>query len=371
MANLASTESNRTAIQPQQTHIGAVLADPRLRQIHDLRGSILGIVNRFTGPQKDADLLRESLITSLAYDMQQGRDEHGAVVRDPFISETQTRMMPEGARQDTLYISPFPHASVVSDVAVTYAIPETQEVYVLLERKLKDPKQPQLGLKDEFILPGGHLEPHTPNEAGLATRPYDKDIAATVRRELQEETNLHLPEHYAPKSLGSAAEYGVNGDPREHSFIDFRHVNMTGSQADFQKLKQSMRAGSDAADIQWVNAKDLEFHPTTPKQNFGSTISRYHVNAMIDGQLKHLPLRDDHGDALDQAVAQARLQLIKELQKQHGFSEPAAIPSTSFGAQADALHRENAQSLANQLKQTGDWQSRVRQSTTPDSARSH
>lgn len=327
-------------MQAHQTNAGAVMADPRLVNIQNVRDSVLGIVNRYAGNEQDRNLLRESLITSLTYSMPQGRDQFGAVLRDPFAPATLPGLA-EGAKANTVYVSPFPKATVVTDVAVTYAIPETQEVFVLLERKLKDPQKPQLGLKEEFILPGGHLEAHTPNEPHMTTRPFDKDLAEAARRELREEANLSLPDSYIPKTLGIGSEYGVNGDAREHPIVDFRHVNMTGSKADFEALKQSMKAGSDAAEILWVNAKDLEFHPDTPRQAFGSTISRYHVNTTINGQHKHLPLRDDHGDMLDKAVAEARNRLIIERQTQHGYTEaPVATPSTAFGPQADALHRE-------------------------------
>jgi ADP-ribose pyrophosphatase YjhB (NUDIX family) len=327
-------------MQARQTNAGAVMTDPRLVDMQNVRDSVLGIVNRYAGSEQDRNLLRESLITSLTYSMPQGRDQFGAVMRDPFAPASLPGLA-DGAQPNTVYVSPFPKATVVTDVAVTYAIPETQEVFVLLERKLKDPQKPQLGLKEEFILPGGHLEAHTPNEPHMTTRPFDKDLAETARRELREETHLNLPDSYIPKSLGIGSEYGVNGDAREHPIVDFRHVNMTGSKADFEALKQSMKADSDAAEILWVNAKDLEFHPDTPRQSFGSTISRYHVNTTINGQPKHLPLRDDHGDMLDKAVAEARNRLVIERQTQHGYTEsPIATPSTAFGPQADALHRE-------------------------------
>lgn len=332
-------------MKPTQTQMGAVLPEPRLARIQEMRQSILGLVDRFSGPQKDKNLLRESLIAPIVYGMEQGRSQFGATLHDPFADSSLA--MPEGAKASTIYVSPFPHASVVSDVAVTYAIPETQDVYVLLERKWKDPAHPERGLQDEFILPGGHLEAHTPGEAGITTRPYDHDLAATVRRELREETHLSLPEHYAPKSIGVGSEYGVNGDPREHPLIDFRHVNMSGSAADFEQLKQTMKADSDAAEIRWVNARDLGFHPEAQKQAFGSTLSRYHVTTEIDGQKRHLILRDDHGEMLDKAVSIARQRLVSEHQKNIGQTqETAAIPASAFGAQADALHRENIAALS-------------------------
>lgn len=368
------THAETIAMRAPQSQAGAVMTDPRLVRVQELRDSIRGIVNRYPGPAQDAELLRESLITSLTYDMAQGRSNFGATLRDPFAPKHIDGLSDE-ASPDTVYVSPFPKATVVADAAVTFGIPETQEVYVLLERKLKDPKNPQLGLKDEFVLPGGHMEVHAPNEPGANTvRFFDQNLAATVRREIQEETGLALPENYTPASLGLGSDYGIHGDPREHAVADFRHVNMTGSRADFEQLKNSLRPGSDAAELVWVNAKDFEYHPSTPPQPFGSTVSRYHANVMLDGQRKHINVRDDHGDVLDKAVGLARNQLMLERQKQHGFSEPpAAIPSTSLGAQADALHKEQVNALDRFLTQSkGNWQSRVAaQQASPTAGRTH
>jgi 8-oxo-dGTP pyrophosphatase MutT (NUDIX family) len=359
-------------MQPHQTQAGAVLADPNLLELQKVRDSILGIVNRYAGSEQERNKLRESLVTALTYSTPQGRSEYGAVFRDPFAT-LQDAELPGGAAGNAVYVSPYPKATVVTDVAVTYAIPETQEVFVLLERKLKDPSRPELGMKEEFILPGGHLEAHTPNEPNVTTRPFDKDLAATARREVREETNLILPEHYEPKSLGVGSEYGVNGDPREHPVVDFRHVNMTGSKADFEALKRSMKASSDAAEIRWVNARDFEYHPDTPPQAFGSTVSRYHINIGVNGQHKHLPVRDDHGAMLDKAVSAARTQLLLERQKMHGYQEaPAAVPSTALGPQADALHREQVAYLDRFMKQetptAGKWTQMVSQQAAGENA---
>jgi 8-oxo-dGTP pyrophosphatase MutT (NUDIX family) len=328
--------------------MGAVLADPT----RDLYESIRSIVNR----APEVDKLREALITSLAYDMPKGRDMFGAAFHNPYTQNNAA--MPDGADASTLYTRPYPSMTAGSTVAVTYGAEDTHDVYVLLARKYKNPAKPELGLKDELIMVGGYMEAHAPLGSGT-TRPSDNNLCATALRELKEETGLTLPASYQPKSLGADSSYGVSNNPKTHTVNEYFHVNMTGNSGNIPKLTPK----DDVAELVWVNAKDIEYHPETPKQKFGSSISRYHANVMVNGQKKHINIRDDHGEMLDKAVTLARQQLVADRQRALGLQEPpAAIPSSALGPQADALHREQIAALGRlhgQQVPSAGWRARL------------
>ncbi len=227
--------------------------------------------------------VKEALATRLADEL--NTTDYGRAIQDHISPETHPHA--------TMYISPYPHAGAGAAAFVTYTDPQNGEIYVLM------------GLKKEgdLVPPGGYMEVHEP-EGGNPNKPYDRNLMETSRRELHEETGLHIPTSYKPESLGACSEYGVTNDPRLHTVLEGFHYNLVGPSAELPKVSGK----DDIIGAYWVKASDIHIEQSVGAQPHGSTQTRYSVHT--GGQV--IPIRDHYGPAFELAVANARGAMLGE-----------------------------------------------------------
>ena len=190
---------NKIAIQggTAAVDLGAILADPSVINAEQMYHLTRNLVNA----HPEAEKLRQSLVTALTYDSRDGGSHYGTTMHDSFAGTDSP---------STVYTSPYARSGAGATVALTFGDTDTQDVYVLLARKI-DPVTKQL--RPQYIMPGGYLDAHEPGKLDSAL-PYDKNLAATAVRELHEETGLKLPEGYEPHPLSVNSDYNVSNDPR-------------------------------------------------------------------------------------------------------------------------------------------------------------
>lgn len=341
--------AEKIAIQGGTTAVdlGAILANPASINAEQTYHLVRNLVNA----HPDAEKIRESLVTALSFETQKGKSEFGTTMTDHFAGKDSPH---------TVYTSPYARSGAGATIALTYGDAETQDVYVLLARK-RDPKTPS-GLRNEYIMVGGYLDPHEPGKLD-STVPYDKNLAATAVRELKEETGLALPEGYVPHPLTVNSDYGVSNDPLLHTVNAFYHVGLTGPLA----ARPVLTAQDDVAELTWVNAKDISFHPEVGPQPFNSDKSRYVVH-MPSGDMN---LRDGFGEALDMAVARTR-GIMTESYK-HRLSilkEETQKPTTALGVEADTYHRQQLQRITDRIFTSGQRWADQPAPISPDSVKS-
>ncbi len=265
-----------------------------------LMSSIVAVVEAHPDPR-----LKPSLVAYLADSL--GFSEYGRDATDTIAPQTH--------EHSTVAMSHFDRASVGSNVIVTVADTNTDEIYVLMAQKYKDPKRPELGLQDKLITVGGYMEAHAAEGAPNPSKPYDKNLAECAIRELKEETGIELPENYRPESLGTRSDYRMTSDPRQHGVTEDFHVNMYGTADNLPEVT----AQDDIAALHWVKASTIFKDDTIPPQEHNSDISRF-TGVVIDpqtGEDKVMAIRDDHGEPLVKAVIEAQ----KTLEFLHRDSE--------------------------------------------------
>lgn len=332
---------NKIAIQggTAAVDLGAILADPSVINAEQMYHLTRNLVNA----HPEAEKLRQSLVTALTYDSRDGGSHYGTTMHDSFAGTDSP---------STVYTSPYARSGAGATVALTFGDTDTQDVYVLLARKI-DPVTKQL--RPQYIMPGGYLDAHEPGKLDSAL-PYDKNLAATAVRELHEETGLKLPEGYEPHPLSVNSDYNVSNDPRLQTVNAFYHVGLTGLGA----ATPTLEPGDDVAELTWVNAKDISFHPEVGPQTYSSLKSRYTVH-MPGGDL---PLRDDFGGPLDEAVKRTRDIMTKNFKHRLGVQQQDYIkPASSFGNEA---HQQHVTRLFNAVNENRSWgeRSNSQQSTT-------
>ncbi|MFO1242102.1 MAG: NUDIX hydrolase [Rickettsiales bacterium] len=312
--------------------LGAILANPASINAEQTYHIVRNLVNA----HPDAEKIRESLVTALSFETEKGKSEFGATMTDHFAGTDSP---------STLYTSPYSRSGAGSTIAVTYGDTETQDVYVLLARK-RDPQNPSQ-LKNEYIMVGGYFEPHEPGQLD-SKHPYDQNLAQTAIRELREETGLQLPEGYVPHPLTVNSDYGVSNDPRLHTVNAFYHVGLTGPLSS----RPNLQPNDDVAELVWVNAKDITFHPEIGPQLFNSDQSRYVVH-MPNGDMN---LRDGFGEALDMAVARTRNIMTESYKNRLSIlKEEMQKPSSALGPEADNYHRQTLQRLNDKALGQQNW----------------
>ncbi len=290
------------AIQvPQSTQVGAVYtpytptpAQSASLPIPDAKTAYEGFLNlRAQMPVEQRAALDESLATRLA-------DETGISMYGREIKDT---IHPEQHTHAKLEVNPYSHVGAGATIAVTATDPTSGELYILMARKHKVEGHPELGLGD-YILPGGYMEAH-PLAHGDPTRPFDRTLEDTARRELKEETGLTIPSHIPYTSLGADSRYGISNDPRLHTINEFFHVHLN------TPLPPPI-AGDDVAEVTWVNAKQILKDDTIGVRPFGSPDSRYKL-ATSEGEFN---IRDEHGEFLEKALLRAKEQSTNPPMKQ-------------------------------------------------------
>ena len=319
------SEFGKIAIQggTSTVDLGAILANPAAINAEQMYHLTRNLVNA----HPEAEKLRESLITALTYDTDKGKSNFGATMTDHFAGKDSPT---------TVYTSPYARSGAGATIALTYGDTDTQDVYVLLARK-KDPSRPGQ-LTQHYIMPGGYLDAHEPGKLD-STLPYDKNLAATAVRELQEETGLKLPEGYTPHFLSANSDYNVSNTPLLQTVNAFYHVGLTGPGASVPKLAP----GDDVAELTWVNAKDISFHPEVGPQTYDSDKSRYTVH-MPGGDMN---LRDDFGGPLDEAVKRTRAIMAENFKHRIAAMRDSSIePASGFGSEAHDYHLRQLQRAA-------------------------
>jgi len=267
--------------------------DESVLQKHDvdarsLMATITSVVEAHPDPR-----LKESLAAYLVDSL--GFSEYGRDVTDTIAPETHDHK--------TIAVSHFDRTAAGTNVIVTVADTNTDEIYVLMAQKYKDPKRPELGLQDQLITVGGYMEAHAPEGAPNPDKPYDKNLAECAMRELKEETGLELPDGYVPQSLGARSDYGFTNDAREHTVVEDFHVNMYG---DVNNLP-SVTAQDDIAALHWVKASSIFRDDTIEPQPHGSSTSRFtaEVTNPQTGATMPMYISDHMGEPLEKAVGEA------------------------------------------------------------------
>lgn len=272
------------------TSVGAALVDQPPFTDKEIADGVMQIIQ--SRPE-----VKEALATRLADEL--NTSMYGRAIQD--------RVFPETHEHATMYISPYARPGAGAAAFVTYTDTNTGEVYVLL------------GLKPngELVPPGGYMEPHDP-EGGNPNKPSDFNLMETSRRELEEETGLHVDKSYKPDSLGTNSDYGIANDPRLHTIVEGFHYSLFGPMEKMPKVE-----GKD--DIQaavWVKASDIQASrplTTSPQETQGA---KYSVKM---GE-KTLPIKEQYGHGVELAVLRARKML------QNGAARMTQVPVHSEAA---------------------------------------
>ncbi len=321
------------AFNSPSTSAGAILADISALNDRQLTEGIIALVQH--RPQ-----VQETLVTRLADQLIP--DDYGRGVHD--------RISPETHPHSTMYVSRYPNAGAGAAAFVTYADPQSGEVYVLLGLK------PQ----GDLVPPGGHLEVHEPI-GGNPQKPYDLNLREASRRELMEETGLVIPKDYTPASLGANSDFGVVNDPRLHTVLEGFDYNLIGPKAQLPHIEGK----DDIIGAYWVKASDIIADPSVGPQLHGSNNSRYSVQ--VQGAV--IPIRDHYGPQLEEAVATARATLLDgyahRMQARNINFDPSQKP---LDLATHASWKQLTAALLNTRDSTKSWVQEISQIPTPGSS---
>ncbi len=217
------------------------------------RSYVSAIVNQTRGNKA----LQAELIGALL-------DDKGVLPYDERITS------PSGRNYD---ISPFRKIGAGATAVVLLHDEDQGETYVLAGRK-----HASSGL-DGYVLPGGYINGQPVKQASEAEfKRADKNLEATARREVFEETGLKLDAHVRATPLGTDSDMGQNRN--QQSVNEFFLYELKGNPDTV-----AMQGGQD--DLQhaeWVNIKDTLKNPDLPPQLETSGQSRYaiaHENGTI------------------------------------------------------------------------------------------
>lgn len=246
-------------------------------------------------PEEERAIFLESAATRLADDL--GMSMYGRQFTD--------RIQPNRNGNKSLEINPWNHTGAGATCVVTATDRATGEIYVLMARKFKDAKHPELGYADDLILPGGYISAK-PLEHAEAKK-HDFNLAETAKRELEEETGLRFGENYQPISLGADSRAGYSNDPRLHTINEFFHFSLPLNEG--PAFLPKVEGRDDIAMAGWVKASDIGIRTDLPPQPFGSKLSRFQVNTS-QGPIN---LRDEHGEYL--------LKAIRQIEQQQGLPQ--------------------------------------------------
>lgn len=247
-------------------------------------------------PAEQRAIFLESAATRLADDL--GMSDFGRQFTD--------RIQPNRAGRKSFEMNPWNHTGAGATCVVTATDRASGEIYVLIARKYKDAEHPELGYADDLILPGGYITAKPLENADA--QQFDFNLAATAKRELEEETGLDL-QGVKPISLGADSRAGYSNDPRLHTVNEFFHFPLQ-----LQNGAASLPPVSGRDDIAiagWVKASDIGIRNDLPPQPFGSKLSRFQVNT-AQGPIN---LRDEHGEYLLKAIRQIEQQQSQPQQK--------------------------------------------------------
>lgn len=189
-------------------------------------------------------------------------------------------------------------------------------VFVLLGRKFKNPRQKELGLEDHYILLGGYMQPHpletTATQAVVdldgdvkdfieedmlrggkgytkqiaksmsvssKASEFDKSLEETAKRELAEEGSLVATDAKSIYPTGTYSTYPITNDPRLHTIVE-------NYLFDFGETKPNAKPGSDIAEVIWVNVKDINSDYTIKFNDSKSAKLKNVYGPMLDDALK-------------------------------------------------------------------------------------
>jgi 8-oxo-dGTP pyrophosphatase MutT (NUDIX family) len=317
----------------------AKLADPGLVSEAELARLIdTALAGR---PGAEQDRIRDAMMVRLAN--QCGIGAHGRQVNDllglsaafgaPHVAEDMAACTVKG--RDHYNVHPFRMTKAGAAAACVYRDAEGR-LFVLLGHKRISWTPLKAGT--QWVLPGGYMSPAALPGGANPLDGFDKDLSDTALRELTEETGIALPPGIKGELVAFDSRYGVTDERDAHTLGACYLVDLG-----VRDTAPVIEPGDDLSVAIWVAAEDLRKVDKREASGFASQHSRWRALA----QGKVLPIRDDHGAALDTALRMAR---DKELSR-YGFDRAGllaaaktvnhslgAAPETEFGPVAETWH---------------------------------
>ncbi len=237
------------------------------------------ILNAFTAFSKTSNPSQTFAAVAVQAANNLGVTMYGKTIVDAL---TDPKAMP-GRRQYEVH--PFRKPGAGANAIPVYT--QGDNIFVLLGRKFKNPRQKELGLEDHYILLGGYMQPHplettatqavvdldgddkdfmeedilrggegytkqTAKSMSVSSKAseFDQSLAETAKRELAEEGSLVATDAKSIYPTGTYSTYPITNDPRLHTIVE-------NYLFDFGDTKPNAKPGSDIAEVVWVNVTDI------------------------------------------------------------------------------------------------------------------
>ena len=213
-----------------------------------------------------------------------------------------------------------PSKTANTNIFVTVADTNSDEIYMLMGQKYKDQLRPELGLDDKLSIIDGYIDP------------ADNNAPSHAAENLKAKTKLELPDGFKPEMLAKSDK-------------DY-HINMYGSISSLPKVE----AQNDIGALHWVKASTMLHDETIGVQPHNSNISRFTAEIINPKTGNTLPIYiEDHiGEALVKAIGKAKetLQFLHENPEGHKLytaSEPSSYGNDTW----PAVKKDEATELQN------------------------